>query len=94
MRLRPAPVPMAQFSYHARTRQFIGEISSTHGFGRVWDDACDEGLTIVSPTGREIVFVVGATVRDAEGEIAEWRLEPADPCPADLSDLRIRLCND
>lgn len=94
MRLRPAPVPFGQLTYDPAGRRFTGEISSTSGFGRVWDDACDQGLTIVGTTGYELVMVVGAERRDAEGDITAWDLEPADPCPAHLRDLRLTLFND
>lgn len=76
--LHPAPISMRQFSYDPSTRTFTGEISSTHGFGRVYDDACDEGLTLVSAkTGREVVFVVERT-EYRDGEIVSWTLKPAD----------------
>lgn len=75
--LRPAPVSTRQFAYDARERKFIGEISDTHGFGRVYDDAADEGLTLVSHrTGAEVVFAVWADRRDADGDVTSWELRP------------------
>lgn len=45
---------------------------------RLWDDACDTGITLKSHhTGREIVFVLAEEVRDGEGELQGWRLTPA-----------------
>jgi hypothetical protein len=75
--LHPPMVSSAQLSFY--NGSYVGEISDTDGFGRVYDDACDEGLTLVSQrTGREVVFVVDRTeVRD--GEVVSWRLIPADP---------------
>jgi hypothetical protein len=72
--LRPAPVSARQINWHPTGHGF-GEISSTNGFGRVYPDACDVGLTVISSkTGREIVFVVERTDRDDEGEVIGWTL--------------------
>ena len=78
MILHPAPVSTRQLTYDAAKNEFVGDISDTHGFGRVYDDACDEGLTLVSArTGREVVFVVTRTVRDNDGDVSFWLLAPA-----------------
>jgi len=78
--LHPAATSTRQLSYDAATNRYVGEISSTNGFGRVYADACDEGLTLVSArTGVEIVFVITGTDKDAEGEIVSWTLVPAIP---------------
>lgn len=77
--LKPAPVSTRQFHWERQTHEFVGEISSTHGLGRVYNDACDEGLTLVSEwTGREMVFAVDHTERDAEGDVRWWLLKPVD----------------
>ena len=74
--LRPAPVGTGQFHYDAHTRTFTAEASDTNGLGRVWDDAADEGLTLVSSrTGRERVFVVTDEHRDADGDVTHWTLK-------------------
>lgn len=75
MLLKPAPVRILQFAYYPPRRMFHGEMSDTHGFGRVYDDSCDEGLTVVSDTGREVVFVVHDEHTDAEGDITHWDLK-------------------
>lgn len=73
--LKPAPVSTRQFSYDGGTQTFSAEISSTNGLGRVYADACDDGLTLVSSrTGREIVFVVADVQRDGEGDVQAWSL--------------------
>jgi lysophospholipid acyltransferase (LPLAT)-like uncharacterized protein len=73
--LKPAPVATSQFMYDTVTRTFSAEISSTNGFGRVYDDAADDGLTLVSTkTGKEIVFVVSDVHRDREGDLTHWDL--------------------
>lgn len=95
MILRPVPIPTSRLTWVAADRQYVGEISDTRGFGRVWDDACDEGLTLVSPTGREVVFYVSTTERDAEGDVTAWLLRVADrAAPLAYADVTIRLFND
>lgn len=76
--LRPAPVAIRQFDYNAQTRTFLAEMSETAGFGRVYPDATDEGLTIIGTTGREVVFVVDDEVRDADHDVQFWRLRATD----------------
>jgi hypothetical protein len=71
--LKPKPVSIKQFSFDSAAQSFTGEISSTHGLGRVYDDACDEGLTVVGKTD-EVVFVVTDEVRDNEGDLTHWTL--------------------
>lgn len=65
-------------------------------FGRVWDDACDEGLTVVSVrTGRQVVFAVEHEERDREGELLFIDLLPADRrVQREFPSLRVRLFND
>jgi hypothetical protein len=44
-------------------------------FGRIYADACDEGLTLVShKTGQEVRMFVSREVRDNEGDITHWCL--------------------
>lgn len=76
--LKPAPVSTRQLTWVKDDGQWVGEISSTHGFGQVYDDACDEGLTLVSArTGNEVTFVVDHT-EYCNGELLWWKLVPAD----------------
>jgi hypothetical protein len=80
MILKPAPVSTRQFSYDHVEHRFTAEMSETHGFGRVYDDAADEGLTLVSTkTGAEVVFVLWETEYTAEGEVAAWYLRSVVP---------------
>jgi hypothetical protein len=88
--LRPAPVSTRQVLYDAQRRLFVADISDTHGFGRVYDDACDEGLTLVSHlTGKEVVFAVWNEARDGEGGVQYWLLRATDG-----SGLTLKLFND
>ncbi len=79
--LTPKPVSTARFTYVPGDRLFVAEASDFAGgpFGRVYDDACDEGLTLVSArTGRQVVFAVTHIEVDRrEGELLYWDLEPA-----------------
>lgn len=77
--LRPPSVSSRFFSFHASTNTFVTERSdlpNSFREGRVYDDACDEGFTMVSErTGREVVFAQNGAdhnPRDRE-EIAGWR---------------------
>lgn len=57
-----------------RGLRFTNEVD--HPFRRAYDDACDEGLSIMSArTNRVVRFVVVSTDLDGE-EVAGWRLEP------------------
>jgi hypothetical protein len=77
--LKPAPVSTRQLTYDPARRTFTGEISSTNGLGRVYADACDDGLTLVSTrTGAELVFVVQHVEYDREGDLMLWELTSVD----------------
>lgn len=82
MILRPAPVSTDRLHYTPARNEFTAEISDLgrgFNFGRVYDDACDVGVTVVSArTGREIVFAVEHEDRDREGELLSWTLRPAN----------------
>lgn len=84
MILTPSPVSTSRFTYISARNEFVAEMSDLEAngvqFGRVYDDACDEGLTLVShKTGTRVVFAVDGVERDAEGDIVAWTLRPADP---------------
>lgn len=87
--LAPAPTAIRQFHYDAATRTFTAEVSSTNGLGRVYDDACDDGLTVVGATGRKVVFVVARVERDREGDLLAWHLTDVDG-----AGFRMTLWND
>jgi hypothetical protein len=80
--LHPAPVESNRFLWDKDSKMFLAEASDLgrQPFGRVYDDACDEGLTLVSSRfpGREVVFVVNHVERDRERELLWWDLVPAD----------------
>jgi hypothetical protein len=100
MILRPNPIPSSRLTVARETIELDGlrtllvaEMSDVGGLGRVYDDACDLGLTVIGQR-REVVFVVEREQRDAEGELL-WE----DLIPANLADRRevrmaVRLFND
>lgn len=71
------------FSVNKQDRKLIAEVSTLEAnnatksaFGRVYDDAFDEGFVIHNPrTGKSPVFVVNHIDR-VEGEITYWELVP------------------
>lgn len=77
--LRPNPTSSRQFNWNGETDTYSAEMSELGGFGRVYEDACDEGLTIVSAlTGTEVVFAVDHT-ETRDGEVVAWHLVPVTP---------------
>jgi hypothetical protein len=79
--LRPAPVSTGRFLYHAASNTFTAEASDLPVMwtGRAYDDACDEGLTLVSTrTGAEVVCVLH-DMATSEGDVLFWTFRPADP---------------
>lgn len=95
MILRPVQVSSRQFSWFNDKRMYVAEISDLGGrFGRVYDDACDVGLTVVSQYDErdEIVFVVDHTeVKD--GDTLWWDLKPAKPSDKNCG-FTLRVFND
>jgi hypothetical protein len=74
--LRPRPVNATMFHWHADTRTYSIDMSTLGDFGRVYDDACDEGLTLIERHGlREVVCVVDRE-DVVDGEIKGWWLKP------------------
>lgn len=76
MILSPPATNIRQFTWNKGRSMMFAEASSTNGFGRVYDDACDEGLRVYNPrTGACITFAVDRTVV-VDGELREWKLKP------------------
>lgn len=69
------------FTFHREGNQLIAEASTlgdSFRLARLWDDACDQGITLKSHrTGREITYVLTGEER-YEGELQGWRMAPAD----------------
>lgn len=92
MILHPNPVTADKLLWIPEDRRFVAEMSDIGGFGLVYDDACDEGLTLVSrrPGYREIVFAVEHEER-REGDTLYWDLKPAD---GKTCGFTVRIFND
>ena len=79
MILRPSPISTRDCVWDGTSNLFVADMSDLgHGFKfeRVYDDACDIGLTLISHrTGKEIVFVFTGHIRNNEGELMGWELE-------------------
>lgn len=91
--LRPCPVRVEQFMWDSAERTFVAEASSLgyRSFERVYPDACDEGLTLLSryPGRPEVVFVVQHEER-RDGDILWWDLTPVNAQPG----FTVRVFND
>jgi hypothetical protein len=105
MLLNPATVDSRYFTYDAKERLFVTEMSdldnggTREAFGRVYDDACDVGLTIISQrTGSAVVFCLSEEKRDGEGDMMYWELEVVPECcrgiQSHLKGMKIRIFND
>lgn len=76
--LTPAQVSTDRFTYDGATNTFIADASDLPPFGRVYADACDVGLTLVSAkSGCSVVFAVSREERDGEGELLYTELRAA-----------------
>lgn len=70
-----ATISTKRLSWNGKTKTFAAELSDLHdGFGmeRVYDDACDIGLTLHNPdTGKEVTFYLAHEERsnDEDNEL-------------------------
>lgn len=91
--LLPTLVSTKKFLWFADKRKFVADISDLGiaGFGRVWPDSCDEGLTLVSHwTGKQSTCVVThEEIRD--GDLLYWELAPVD---SSAGDFTVTIFND
>ena len=80
------------FDFISELNEFCAEISSLRsGLGRVYDDACDEGLVLVSHvTNQERVFAVDEIETDREDEVVGWRLK----CVSHNENFTVFILND
>lgn len=90
-----------QFAYDGPNRTLSADISDfgkSFQWGRVYDDACDGGVRIVSHiTGHEATFVIVNEERDDDGDVTKWVLQairtrgPRNPI---LDTLKVVVFND
>jgi len=92
-------ISSALLAWSREEKILSGEMSTLQGnglvaFGRVYTDACDEGLVIRSArTGREVPFAVTHTER-RDGDLVYWDLEPVNETGRVIFDCRLRIFND
>ena len=93
MLLKPTPVSSSLFSFKDNT--FAAEASDFgpgYKLGRVYDDACDEGFSIVSAkTGNVAVFALYNYQEDGEGELLSCVFHCVTP---GLTNLKAVIFND
>jgi len=90
--LNPAPINSSKFSFSKGV--FIAEASTLKGLklGRVYDDACDMGFTIISEkTGKGAVFAQVEDSRDGEGDLISINFVCVTP---GLTNLKAVIFND
>ena len=93
MILNPTPLSSSKFTFKNNT--FIA-LASDFGrgvhLGRVYDDACDEGFTIISEkTGEGAVFAFHKDEEDVEGDLVSCVFKCVTP---GLTHLKAVIFND
>ena len=92
MLLNPTPICSSKFTFTKNT--FVSELSDLGRprLGRVYDDACDEGFTIISKkTGKPAVFALYSSEDDSEGDVLSWTFTCVTP---GLKNLKAVIYND
>jgi hypothetical protein len=93
MILTPTPISSSRFSFKGNT--FSAEASDfgrRFELGRVFDDAADEGFSIVSAkTGKIAVFALYNHEEDGEGDLVSWIFHCVTP---GLTHLKAVIFND
>lgn len=88
------------FSYHSDTNTFVAEASDCNGFDlfqQIYDDACDQGFTMVShKTGQRCTFSLSDVKKDMDGDVQYWEFTPVlDPKTAPrLLAMKVLVYND
>ena len=81
MLLKHNQISTNMFHYDPEDKVFSQEVSSLRGFktGPIYDDACDEGFTLVShKTGKEEVVCLSEIDRNEDNEVCGWWFEPVN----------------
>ena len=93
MILRPPSISTESFTFS--DRRFVAEASDLgpdFRLGRVFDDACDEGFTLVSHrTGKDVVFAHHEDKVDLDGDLAVSIFKGVTP---GFTDLEVHILND
>lgn len=76
----------------------LGRLAGMDCYSQVWNDACDEGIILVSQnTGNKLIFTLKGADTDGEGEVAGWRFAAhvrAHNAPDKLRNLQVLIIND
>lgn len=93
MILTPNPISSNKFSFRGNTfTADASDLGRAFSLSRVWDDACDEGFSIVSvKTGRAAVFALYDHDEDNEGDVTGWLFKCVTP---GLTHLKAVIFND
>lgn len=69
------------FTWNLQTKTFVAEASDFKGFrpGPAYDDAADEGFTLVNEKSGCEVRLVETHEEYRDGELLWWEYEPIDP---------------
>jgi len=93
MILTPNPISSSRFTFKGNT--FSAEASDfgrNFKLDRVYNDACDEGFSIVSTkTGKVAVFALYNHEEDGEGDLVSWIFRCVTP---GLTHLKAVIFND
>lgn len=85
------------FTYNKTRNQFTADISDlgrSFTFERIYSDACDVGLILVSEkTGNSVAFSLDEEVEDGEGGTTYWKLSSNSRKPI-LRDMTMIIFND
>ncbi len=85
------------FHWDKIDRTLTTEASNLHKnlFGRIWDDAIDQGFSLVSHhTGRQVTFVIHKIDMTPDHDIAGWWLKPVRIGARDVQDICVHVIND
>lgn len=77
-------------SYHAPSRSLTIEESTLRANrkapGQVYNDACDEGFTLISHrTGNEVIVAMHEIKRDHDGDVQAWIYKSVWPRDANIT---------
>ena len=90
-------VSTAGFLYNKELNQFtvdISDLGHRFKFERIYSDACDIGLILVSEkTRNQVAFSLEEEVESGEGDTAYWKLSSNSLKPI-LRDMTIIIFND
>lgn len=92
--LATPPLATTNLSWYAPERRYTAEASELRGLrvGRVYDDACDEGLTLIGRNGEEVPLVLSHE-ETRDGDLLWTDFTPVRPTDRRLF-AGLRIFND